>query len=125
MDFVAKEAEMASKFPNKGSSKVGSSKTRFNGVDISRFEDGFVLDQVQYMSDFIDQVPSKSLTFDEFRSLRAKYAYAAYSSAPDILVYVAVLAQYTHTRFEQSKDEALQLLRKMRKVALALPSQTG
>lgn len=65
------------------------------------------------------------LSFEYFRSLRAKYAYAAYSTVPSALVFVAKLAQYTSVRCEDEKEEASRLIRNLSKVLHLTSSLSG
>lgn len=50
-----------------------------------------------------------------FSSVRAKYAYADFSTVPDALVFVALLATYTSECFETNMAEAKRILQKLRK----------
>lgn len=65
------------------------------------------------------------LKFDEFRSIRAKYLYAAFSTAPDTLVFVANLSQQPEKRYEVYKEEVMNLLLKLQKVLMSSPSIDG
>lgn len=53
------------------------------------------------------------LTYPEFRDIRAKYLYAVFSSVPDILVSVTLLAQCTEVLFNGHIDNVLRLFRKL------------
>ena len=74
----------------------------------------------------IDENASKrKMSFETFRSIRAKLAYVAYSTMPDILIYCARMAQYTAKMFESDSSEPLRLLRKACRVMISGPSMNG
>lgn len=68
-------------------------------------------------SSYISNIPhsAKDMTFNEFRSIRARYAYAAYSTIPDVLVFVSFLSQFTESTFEGKKQEAVSTLLRLEK----------
>lgn len=59
------------------------------------------------------------------RTIRAQYAYAAFSTVSDGLVFVAQLAQFIETRFNENEEEAMKPLRKLQKVMHLPPSLQG
>lgn len=62
------------------------------GVKLSSTNGAFVMNQVDYI-EYIEKVSlHENLTIETFRSVRAKYAYGAFSMVPDAFVYVALLA---------------------------------
>lgn len=58
----------------------------------------------------------ENLTFETFRSIRAKYACAAISTVPDVLVSVALLPQYISEGYKANMAEAKRTLRKLQTV---------
>lgn len=57
-------------------------------------EGKIIIDQAYYVHELMDMKTS-TMTFTEFRSIRQKLAYAAYSTMPHILVFATRLAQHT------------------------------
>lgn len=108
--FSRKEDAKAQEFPSKSTTVIGKKKIRFNGVDISRVNCGIQIEQAIYFAEFNKEAPKKDMRFKEFRSIRAKYAYEAYSTTPNVLIYVAILALFMGTRYQESSEEALWLL---------------
>ena len=83
------------------------------------------MDQAFYINDINSDAVKSTTTFEGFRSLRTKLVYVAFSTCPDVLVFIAHLAQYTETRFRKEKEEALRILRKAWKVIRNPPSIAG
>ena len=65
------------------------------------------------------------MTFEKFRSIRAKLQYAGYSTMPDILIYCARMSQYTASMFKKDSIEPLRLLKKALKIMNLGPSLDG
>lgn len=65
------------------------------------------------------------LAYPEFSSIRSKYAYAVFSTVPDVLLFVAMLAQYTDDLFNTYTDGVHRLFRKLQKVLTSPVSQKG
>lgn len=61
--------------------------------------------------EFRKEKTSNELYFNGFRRIRAKYAYVTFSTLPDALIYVAILAQYTEKRFINEKNDSLKSLK--------------
>lgn len=123
--FKALEMEKSNKFPNSGSSKVTSEPTRFNGLDLSTDGKAIIMDQKYYIAELCNLKNLGNITFTEFSSVRQKIAYASYSTMPDVLVFVAILAQYTQTMFSNESEEAIRLLKKAVKIMKTGPSMNG
>ena len=123
--FLKLEMEKAKKFPNSGRTIATSDPIRFNGLDLRITSDGIRIDQAYYINGIKAEVKDSNMEFTKFRSVRQKLAYAAYSSMPDILVFMARLAQYTQAMYEKDKPEVSRLLRKAVKVLLRGPSMNG
>ena len=111
--FLEREEHFAGDFPNKGRKKISEEFVRFNGIEILRCEAGYQLSQVSYVKD-IPMIPKDDdLSFEDFRSIRAKYAYLAYSTMPDILVIVSKLSQVTNDIYESDRKSCLKLLKRL------------
>ncbi len=124
-EFREKEEEYSSEFPNKGATSVGKEPVRFNGIDITSDNGTISIAQKDYLES-IPKIPSKtSVSFEEFRSIRQKMAYAAYSTCPDALVFVARLSQFTESKFSAKTEDAMRILRKASKALASEPSRTG
>jgi len=123
--FLKHEEKYSSEFPNKGKHHVTQEKVRFNGVDLTYVAGNIVMEQAEYITNCAKVKWSEQIDFEKFRSLRAKYAYAAFSSVPETLVYVAILAQFTERRFAEESEEATRLLRKMQRMMHTDSSKGG
>lgn len=123
--FLALEMVKSDEFPNSGRTSVNSEPIRFNGLDITTTKEGTQMDQRKYIEGVLTPGTFRGMPYTKFRSLRQKLAYAAYSSMPDILVYVARLAQFTESMYLKDSVEALRLLKKCILVMKAGPSLNG
>ena len=123
--FMKQEERFASEFPSKGHTPILANKVRFNGIDFSILDEGIVMRQ-RYYIEGIPPLPAKRvLTFETFRRIRAKLAYAAFSTCSDGLVYIAYLSQFTTFRYREENMEAMRILRKAVKVIKSTPSING
>eukprot|EP00171_Calliarthron_tuberculosum_P023256 IDg23256t1 len=121
-----KEEEAASKlFPNKGRSSAETEELKFNGVNVKLTPGTVVVQQRKYLEQISKTQKSRTPPFEEFRSVRAKYAYAAYSTMPDILIFVARLSQVTKSMYEKSPKQYIKILMKLEKVVSGGPSLHG
>ena len=111
--YLDKEEHCAADFPNKGRKKISNEFVRFNGIEISRCEARYQLRQVSYVKNIPNIPKDEILSFEDFRSIRAKYAYLAYSTMPDILVIVAKLSQATSDVYEKDRKSCLKLLKRL------------
>ena len=123
--FMKLESVSSNKFRNSGQTKLSWKRSRFNGLDIRTVSGCMIIDQRYYIEGLTENPNNRYMSFDEFRSVRQKLAYTAYSSMPGILVYCAKLAQYTNTLFVNSSYEPLRLLRKTFKIMKHGPSLYG
>jgi len=105
--FQALEMDKSNSFPNSGRSVISTKPTRFNGLDIRTNKDSIVMDQRYYIEGISKLKHIDKIDFIEFRSLRQRIAYASYSTMPDVLVFVAILAQYTESMFMADSKEPL------------------
>lgn len=73
------------------------------------------MDQKSYLQE-IPKTSSKSvLSYEEFRSLLARFAYASFPTFPDALVFIAYLSQFTEEVYTKNRDESLKIFRKAQK----------
>lgn len=72
---------------------VGRQMVKCNSGNLSSTDGTFVRSQADYIKDIVKVGLRENLTFDTFRSVRAKFVYRAFSTVPDGLVHVALLAQ--------------------------------
>lgn len=86
--------------PIKNKAVIGKALTRFNGVDLQRENElgVTVLKQSQYIKNIEIFCFKKHLSFEDFRVIRAKHAYIAFSMVPDTFIYNTFLAQITKER---------------------------
>ena len=124
-EFAEKEEKVSTKFPSKGRTPIETEPVRYNGIDLHKIPHGYQMDQRTYISEIPPISSKEDMSFEQFRSVRAKFAYAAYSTTPDVLVYVAHLAQYTEDRFASEKVNALRVLKKLKKTIGTNPSTSG
>lgn len=110
--FLDEEKLRSKEFPSKGKETISSTAVRFNGVELQLSKNGIVMKQENYINEIDKGKFRLKLSFEQFRSIRAKYAYAAFSTAPIALIHVALLAQYTESRYGEDMEEALKLLNK-------------
>ena len=70
-----------------------------------------------FQENYVKEIPSlpkgNALKFAGFCSIRAKYAYLAYSTMPDILVIVAKLSQVTEDIYSKDEKHSIKLLRRL------------
>lgn len=125
LEFLKAEEEASNTFPNTGRTKVLGIKTKFNGVDIQQSSEEITMDQQSYITNIPDVSTKEALSFEDFRSIRAKIAYASFSTAPDSLVFVAHLAQYTESRYNSDELNPMRILRKLLKIMKGYPSLGG
>ena len=95
-------------FPNSGRNTIGTQAIRFNGIDITCSRSQISINQ-KYYAEKLELAHTKSLPFTTFRSMRQKLAYMAYSTMPDVLVYISRIAQYTQSMYDEDKDEVLRI----------------
>ncbi len=115
-DFLAYEERTSTEFPSKGRTLVVEDSVGLNGVFLHRKSGAIHMHQRKYLSELPKITRSTRLTFKEFTSIRAKYAYASFSSVPDELVFSAMLAQFTERRYNRKEEDAMKLLRKLSKL---------
>lgn len=113
--FEGQEEIASQQFPWKGQRKVTDKALKFNGVEIKRTTSGFSMVQSSYLSESQTMKRKERPTFEEFRSGRAKMAYASFSTVPKALVNLAKLAQFTSERYATESTEVLRILRKCEK----------
>ena len=123
--FLALEEEKSSSFPNSGRTIIGSDPVRFSGLDIRGYSNEILVDQRYYAQGMEKKTKSRKMSFVEFRSMRQKLAYVAYSSMPDIMVFCSRMAQYTESMFNSEPTEPLRLIHKANKVLHSGPSLNG
>ncbi len=121
--FLEEEQAESKEFPSKGRKIIESDPVRFNELDIATREG--TINQRGYITACGKVKLRGKLSFEEFRHIRAEYAYAAFSTVPNVLVYVDKLAQFTDKRYTAERDEALRLLRKLAKKILSSSSLGG
>ncbi len=124
-EFLCDEEEASKMFPNSGRTMIGIQRVRFNGLKIRTTTDGIFAEQYYYVKGLREKIGNKSMTFEDFRSLRQKLAYVAYSSMPDILVFCSKMAQYTASMYDIGRNEPLRLFRKAAKIMHNGPSLSG
>jgi len=130
-EFMKEELKLSETFPSKGRTLIENRRVKFNGIDVRKTEYGFSIDQLNYISKiqkpcmhnkkYVDQngktaCTKNLMTFAEFRSARAQYAYACFSTCPNALVFVAKLSQVTESMFKSDPEPAMKILRKLRKL---------
>lgn len=131
-EFLSIEEKASSAFPNKGRTRVDTDLVMYNGIGFVRNRNVLQMNQATY----IENIPSPfkkrdlgeskaEISFEIFRSTRAMFAYAAYSTTPDVIVFVTYLAQFTEERYLRNPTEAIRILRKLRKIATRAPSLSG
>lgn len=124
-EFISEENVASLRFPNKGKETATEKELRFNGIDVSFTQGKLIARQNKYISK-VERVKKNHLpTFEEFRSARAKYAYAAYSTMPDILIFVAQLSQVTQTVYDNNKKKYVKVLMSLEKALTGGPSLHG
>lgn len=111
--FLEEEQTSSAAFPNTGKTEIGTSIVKFNGLDISKIPNGYRMSQEKYICDIPTMPKAYGASFDVFRSTKAKYAYGAYSTLPEVLIHVSKLSQVTPKIFEAEKSESLKLLQKL------------
>lgn len=116
---------MRNLFRSKGTTPILETKVRFNGIEFCTVGGEAVLDQRYYIEYTQVVTRNTSFTFEDFRSARAKLAYATYSACPDFLVFIAYLTQFTKEKFLEEKEEAMRIMRKADKTIRASPSRDG
>lgn len=69
-EFLAVEMEKSNEFPNSGRTSIGKEHTRFNSIDMRYKNESFIIDQLYYVQELLEQKTS-SMTFTDFRSIRS------------------------------------------------------
>lgn len=87
-EFVNREENCSVKFFTKRKKVVQDEPTRFNCVDVVVIEKHTYMQQVEYIKGIEKPNYKQAFTFEAFRSVRAKCAYAAFSTVPDALFLV-------------------------------------
>ncbi len=87
--FLKNEESAAKTSPRKGITTIGAENTKFNGIDISKLGNCYRVSQERCIDKISKFSSFDVITFEEFQSTEVKYAYAAYSTLPDILVHVS------------------------------------
>ncbi len=98
-ELLRHEEETSEEFPNKGRKSASDSLLMFNGVELSRDDDVIFMRQGEYIRECRKIGAREVLSFKEFRSIRAKLAYASFSTVPTLPVFVAKMAQFTGESF--------------------------
>ncbi len=114
--FLDEEEIAYARFPNTGRTSVSDQMVKFNGLDITRIHNGYRVSQEKYLSEIPDITKADAVNIEEFRSTKAKYAYAAYSTVPETPIHVSHLSQITPGIFKNDKSEVLKLLKKLLKL---------
>lgn len=114
-EFRQLEIEKSKKFPTKPTQVIDEVPQKFNGVELSRLSDGgFSLSQSLHL-----ECP-RDITFPQFASLRAKAAYVAYCTRPDLLASSNLLSQVTDATMCQTDVERLRTLCRQASIQQAL-----
>lgn len=106
-EFITLEAEQSKKFPSKGRSVVCGKPITFNGITIRKEGNIYV---ISCKVSALPKSVNETMSFDELRSVRAKLAYVAHTSAPLILYGVSKLSQVTKETFASEDIELVQSL---------------
>lgn len=122
--FLETEDVKSKCFPNSGRSEIQEKAESFNGLSLSRTKYGYFISEKEYISK-IDSIDFNLIGFEEFRRIKAQYAYAAYSAMPDILVHVSLLSQVTEKIFSTDRKEVLKLLKKLAQAASPTTGKCG
>lgn len=88
--------------------------TRFNGAELER-ENGLgvvAVKQSQYIKKIGTFCFKENLCFEDFCSIQAKYTYAIFSTVPDILIYITIMAQITQERYIMEQEYVFKLMKK-------------
>jgi hypothetical protein len=102
-EFLEHENREAARFPNKGAQSVTGTTQKFNGVTVIEAEKSYFLSQeIDDLEDAPDDV-----SFSMFRSIRAKVAYTAHCTRPDLLAYANILSQVTASTFSSKSVASL------------------
>lgn len=114
-EFAKEEERCSREFPSKSWIEIGRKSERFNGVEISVCDDGekIIMNQSHYIQKIELVKISNNITFDLFRSVRVQYAYAAFSTVPQVLIFVAMSSQVTEERYMSEQADVLKLFRKL------------
>lgn len=112
-EFRKMEDDKVTEFASKGRAEIGTSAIRFNDADISKDGTNVPISQKQFIKECYQVGPREVLSFSDFWSLNAQLAYVAFSTAPDVLVFVAIIGQITEKRYETESAEAMRVLRKL------------
>lgn len=80
------------------------------------------MDQVEYMSQIQEINFRKDRSFGFFRITKSKYAYATFSTVPEAIIHVAILALITEERFEQTQCDAQRLACRLQHIAYSKQS---
>lgn len=92
-DFAGKEERCWGVYQSKGRIEIGRKPERFNSVEISICSEGqrFTMNQSDYIKNVKIIKISNNIALDIFRSKRAQYAVAAFSTVTQVLLFVAML----------------------------------
>eukprot|EP00171_Calliarthron_tuberculosum_P022600 IDg22600t1 len=124
-EFVKEEDSASQRFPNKGRQTAAGRELRFNGIDLHFTQGKLVALQEKYISKVQKLQKNQLPPFEEFRSARAKYAYAAYSTMPDILIFVARLSQVTQSMYDKNRKKYAKIMMRLEKALTGGPSLHG
>ena len=123
--FIEKEESVSKEFPSRGRVEIQEDPIPFNGIEVSKMSGCIIITQKKMIQECPRVGMRENLNFAEFRSLRAKLAYIAFSTAPDVLVFVAKLAQITEKQYATDSSEGMKILRKTLKKMSESPSSDG
>ena len=124
-EFLCSESIQALEFPSRGRTEITETPTQFNGVRLLRNNLSYEMDQITYISKLRHFKRREIPDFETFRSFRAKYAYAAYTCMPNILVWIAKLSHITKNMYEKDPTSTLKLWNSMQSALKKNPKLCG
>lgn len=98
-NFLENENYCCKLFSSKATEATGSDPVHYIGIGIAVKNKEFTMQQSSYFHKQDKMTYDRELPFSSFRSLRATYAYAVYSTVPEILIHITVLAQFREEHY--------------------------
>ena len=68
--------------------------------------------QAKYLAECLNELLAKSISFEIFRIIRNKLAYAAFSTVPTTLIFISKLFRFTEDRYPSENSEVRRILKK-------------